>query len=576
MNEKCFDDTHFNHWNFIQLIAELSRDDGQIPNGIDIGREAAAYSEIENRLFKNTETIADQIVAPLSPDAFRKHIDAGGNLFYEIIGECTTAPVLSGSHLDSVGNGGKYDGVAGVANALDALQSVVQSGEKPKNSFIFAVFRSEESAPKNSYACLGSRIALGAMSQTDLKGINYEEATDSRPATSFQKHITDKYGSERWDAIVQSVENPETHPILGGRRGVMIEGHIEQSRNAALADVDMVISEGGIGGARREMVSKKLEPHSINIAPDTHKRLVITIEGASDHTGGTPPNLFLDPQKNAQINRRDALVTSCVLLEHICGMEGVSLLRSDFGTQGGPTKVPYFQQSELIVPADFDLNQISEIKSLWETGRTNIKFLEYPVQHRRDLPTVSDDSLKALRIPIEASEASSDIYRGHDETNPKDRAHLTVTEFKLTPKEISFRNDYREVDTEAHESLVALITGRIKECLASGETAIRLVSEKPHADISPEVAEILAKKAKKLNLKVMKGPVMAGHDSDTFARNGWAVAMVLYRQEDGVSHHPAETVTKEAFTKGAKVLTSGVEHFIFNEGEVERVLKLAA
>ena len=74
--------------------------------------------------------------------------DAIGNLFITWYGNNRDRMVMSGSHVDSVFRGGNYDGVAGVNSAFNFLRTLVEQEDKPENSYMVAVFRGEESSPK--------------------------------------------------------------------------------------------------------------------------------------------------------------------------------------------------------------------------------------------------------------------------------------------------------------------------------------------------------------------------------------------------------------------------------------------
>ena len=70
--------------------------------------------------------------------------------------------VLTGSHLDSVLDGGAYDGPLGVVSALAAIDVLRERGFVPARPIGVAVFVEEEGS-RFGLACLGSRLATGAM-----------------------------------------------------------------------------------------------------------------------------------------------------------------------------------------------------------------------------------------------------------------------------------------------------------------------------------------------------------------------------------------------------------------------------
>ena len=77
--------------------------------------------------------------------------------------EGATGPgLLTGSHLDSVPDGGAYDGPLGVVSALAALDVLRDRGVTPSRPLGVGVFVEEEGS-RFGLACLGSRLATGAM-----------------------------------------------------------------------------------------------------------------------------------------------------------------------------------------------------------------------------------------------------------------------------------------------------------------------------------------------------------------------------------------------------------------------------
>src|SRR5687767_685286 len=69
--------------------------------------------------------------------------------------------VLTGSHLDSVLDGGAYDGPLGVVSALAAIDVLRDRGFAPSRPIGISVFTEEEGS-RFGLACLGSRLVTGA------------------------------------------------------------------------------------------------------------------------------------------------------------------------------------------------------------------------------------------------------------------------------------------------------------------------------------------------------------------------------------------------------------------------------
>ena len=117
--------------------------------------------------------------------------------------------VLTGSHLDSVLDGGAYDGPLGVVSALAAVDVLRDRGVAPSRPLGVGVFVEEEGS-RFGLACLGSRLATGA--------------TDWDTART----LTDRAGVSLEDAM-SDVERGEADLLDGV--GCFVELHVEQGRD---------------------------------------------------------------------------------------------------------------------------------------------------------------------------------------------------------------------------------------------------------------------------------------------------------------------------------------------------------
>ncbi len=79
--------------------------------------------------------------------------------------------VLTGSHLDSVLDGGAYDGPLGVVGAFAAMDLLRERGVTPARPVGIAVFVEEEGS-RFGLACLGSRLAVGATEWSAVEGLS--------------------------------------------------------------------------------------------------------------------------------------------------------------------------------------------------------------------------------------------------------------------------------------------------------------------------------------------------------------------------------------------------------------------
>ena len=83
--------------------------------------------------------------------------DAAGNLIGRREGRVEGAPsVLTGSHVDSVRNGGNFDGPLGVLGAVEALQTMEEGGDQTERYVEVVAFTDEEGA-RFSFGMIGMK-----------------------------------------------------------------------------------------------------------------------------------------------------------------------------------------------------------------------------------------------------------------------------------------------------------------------------------------------------------------------------------------------------------------------------------
>ena len=136
---------------FERMIGRVSQPIGTPePNGVDVGRECHAWTEREDAAFRVLESEARRMFmeANIEESGYQINTDAAGNMYITYFGEDPTKTVICGSHLDSVEHGGLYDGVAGVAAALEYLERMLKASKKPAFSYTVISFRAEESSPR--------------------------------------------------------------------------------------------------------------------------------------------------------------------------------------------------------------------------------------------------------------------------------------------------------------------------------------------------------------------------------------------------------------------------------------------
>jgi len=184
----------------------------------------------------------------------------GGNLKGRLEGlDSSGSAVMMGSHLDTVAQGGRFDGAAGVVAALEAARIIGEAGFPHRLPIDLVVFAEEEGS-RFGWALLGSSAWTGRMNADQLAKIRDREGVG--------------YGEAMERAGVKIQDSTLLHR---DSLKAMLELHIEQgcvleSRTAAIGIVEAIV---GI------------------------QQVLVTIEGSADHAGTTPMNLRRDAMQGA-------------------------------------------------------------------------------------------------------------------------------------------------------------------------------------------------------------------------------------------------------------------------------------
>lgn len=183
--------------------------------------------------------------------------DAIGNIFGTLEGTKPKLPVVwSGSHIDTVYNAGKFDGMAGVISAIEALRMIKEAGLEHKRSIKALVFTSEEPT-RFGLCCLGSRAMAGELVKNDLESI-----IDSEGHSLGETLASLGYNLDEFDKIIKSKEEVYAS----------IELHIEQGAVLERLGVPIGIVE--------------------TICAPTN--LEVKIKGVQEHAGSTPMPIRCD------------------------------------------------------------------------------------------------------------------------------------------------------------------------------------------------------------------------------------------------------------------------------------------
>jgi N-carbamoyl-L-amino-acid hydrolase len=129
-------------------------------DGVGVTREAYGPGEaMAHELVRNE---GERLGLEVSSDFAR-------NLYLTLPGTDRSAKrVLLGSHLDSVPQGGNFDGAAGVLAGLAALAGMRQAGYQPSRDITVVALRAEEAGAWFPTSYPGSRAALGRLGPEDL------------------------------------------------------------------------------------------------------------------------------------------------------------------------------------------------------------------------------------------------------------------------------------------------------------------------------------------------------------------------------------------------------------------------
>ncbi len=170
----------------------------------------------------------DWLIGKLRGLGLEPHIDAAGNVFGEWAAGSGKA-VVFGSHLDTVSQGGHYDGALGVVGGLHAIRLLKQEGFEPRRPLLLACFNDEEGA-RFGTGLFGSRAFVGddlsALGERpDENGITLR---DAMKAAGFD-----------FDRLAQARGIPRVHAYL--------ELHIEQGPVLGDAGVAIGVVTGIVG-----------------------------------------------------------------------------------------------------------------------------------------------------------------------------------------------------------------------------------------------------------------------------------------------------------------------------------------
>ena len=223
-------------------------------NGERISRHLTALSEygknpqggVSRVAYSDADRAGREYVFGLMRDAGLKvGVDTAGNLVGERAGtDATLKPIVIGSHIDSVPEGGNYDGDVGSLSAIELAQTLNERQVRLRHPLQVIVFENEEGI------MLGSTAIVGGVDTARLNSISQSGKT-VREGVKF-------LGGDP-DRLAESKRQP-------GSIEAYIELHIEQGGVLEQEHLQIGVVEGIVG------------------IQDTE----VTVEGIANHAGTTP------------------------------------------------------------------------------------------------------------------------------------------------------------------------------------------------------------------------------------------------------------------------------------------------
>ncbi len=317
------------------------------------GNDRVAYSDFEIQA-------RDYISNKLKNTGAKVYTDFAGNLIAQYNpNNSKLKPILFGSHVDAVPNGGHYDGTAGVIHAIEVLQTVHSKNISLNHPLEVIVFANEEGG------LFGSKALAGKINQQTLDVVTVSGYTNAE-------------GVERLGGNVDRIYEVKRNM---GDIHAFLEMHIEQGSNLYSSNTDIGIVEGIVG----------------------LKWWDVTVKGFANHAGTTPMN-----------QRQDAMIAASkfVLMvnETVNSYEGsqVGTVGRISAEPGVPNVIPG------IVNLSLELRDLSskKISMIYNKILENTKIIEQETKTKfsfSPIDATGDPALMDKRIINILSDVSDDL-----------------------------------------------------------------------------------------------------------------------------------------------------------------------
>lgn len=226
-----------------------------------VGRNVATGGYLRQPWTSPETELRAWFVEQCEAHGLRVERDGLGNLigWWEPEGTDPRDRLLTGSHLDSVLEGGAYDGPLGVVSALAAVDRMREHAVVPRRPVGVGVFVEEEGS-RFGLACLGSRLLTGATPWATARELRDRDGVFLADALEAQ-------------GLPGMTGDPDSDVDLLAGVTTFVELHVEQGR--ALVDLGHAVG-----------VASGIWPHG---------RYRFELEGVADHAGTTRMEDRRDP-----------------------------------------------------------------------------------------------------------------------------------------------------------------------------------------------------------------------------------------------------------------------------------------
>jgi N-carbamoyl-L-amino-acid hydrolase len=228
-------------WARLMALAEIGG--FAVPGTDDVGVNRPCLSALDRQARRLMIGWAREIGCAVS-------VDAAANLFFRYEGtEPGLAPVLTGSHMDTQPEGGRFDGIWGVVAGLEAIHALHDAGGRPRRAIELVAWTNEEGG-RFRPGCTGSMSWSGHTDPAAFRGILDGDGV--------------AYGDALDEQLALEADIPRR--ALGGVPHAYVEAHIEQGPILEAEGFDIGVVSG-IQGSRWFTVTLTGETAHAGTAP---------------------------------------------------------------------------------------------------------------------------------------------------------------------------------------------------------------------------------------------------------------------------------------------------------------------